>query len=386
MKKNAKSIMHGLTPFSLMCLLIACFCMNTAAKDKSSSFAIYEVSVLPGGKISLSVYERNDAGEWLSGNIIQLSVDGRILKNLVIHKDEKNRLSGRMLGYDDEDNLWLRRIEGGTYDSVINIYKVKNSDVRSKTFNPIFQLSLPNRYPPDPQMLFLKNSMLIYPNLLSLDKGNTWTTLFKDVDFYPQLIKGNEKKESVCNYTIFQDSIYKCTIINDGVNTESISIEKIGLTDKKWITDSNISLKGKNASCFNMDYLFLISDKYYVLSNENSSGQIIHVYDRRSKLLHTYENVAKECSNYDITGVIPNVIIDDLLFADCPRGGYVTFDLRNGKVSGRNFSQHSCNIIKPPVENFMLLNCGVKLFMSDDKGKNWKEIFDVRSLDNLQEK
>ncbi len=231
-------------------------------------------------------------------------------------------------------------------------------------------------------MLFFKDKMLICPNLLSMDKGNTWIKLFEDVDFYPQPMKESEKMESVCNYNLFQEDIYKCTIINEGENTKNISIEKIDLPDNKWITDSTISLKGRNVPGFGMDFPFLISDKYYVLCNGNSTGQIIHVYDRTSKQFHSFENVAADCSNFDLTGIIPNAIVDDYLFAKCPHGGYVTFDLRSGKVSGRNYIQYSCKVIKPPVGDYLLLNCEVKLLISEDKGKTWKEIFDVKNLED----
>lgn len=365
---------------NLFCLFVFFLNLNIISEDKTDFTDIYDISTLPSGKISLLVCSRAESGEWLSARVVQIDMNGRILKCLLEPKWNNRGWLYHLLGFDEEDNLWLRRMEGGTYNSVINVYKVKSNDVNSKTFNPVFQFTLPNRYPSSPQMMFFKEKMLIYPNLLSEDKGNTWTTLFKDVDFYPREMKESETMESVCNYNIYQGNIYKCTVINDGDYSIAVKIDVFDLKNKKWTEDSIISLKGKGVPGFTMDFPFLVSDKYYVLVNGNDAGELIHVYNRSSKQFYSFEKVGNDCSDADLIGITPNAIVDDLLFAGCPRGGYVVFDLKSGKISHRGFTKYWCEIIKPPDGNYLLLNCGGKLFISKDKGKKWKEIFDVKSL------
>jgi len=126
--------------------------------------------------------------------------------------------------------------------------------------------------------------------------------------------------------------------------------------------------------------VFLVSRDYYVFSCEDAHGKEILSYNRKNRKTKHYKNVFPECSDYEIVGPEPHVIYDEKLFCQCLRGGYVVLDLKSGDIKREEFNGKYCKFYKSPSSDYLLLVSVSKLFISFDKGMNWKEILDVEKV------
>lgn len=359
-------------------LLIIVYTFAFAVSDKPilKTIAIYNVNSLPSGVLTVLAWDRDGQGALCGTKVTKLRLNGEIEKTIDFGELGKEWWFNP--AFDEDGNLWISNKD--------KLYKIEAANCLTGRIKPIFQIDLP-KYSGD--LIILKDKMIIYPNMISTDKGKNWTKLFNDVDFYPKEANANYSMYTLDHYAYEWPSgnIYKATLCIKDKKLESIKLEEYDCCTKKWKLENEISLKSESIPSFNMDFTFIVSEKYYIMSEDcgADAGRVILVFNRTNKELKCFKKAVEDCSDYDLTGIIPKVIVDDILLARCPRGGYINFDLKEGKISSREFSKYHCELFNPPENTYLLMTYGTKLFVSMDKGKNWKEIFDVRNLENLQE-
>ncbi len=344
------------------------------------SFYIERMTALSNDDISLVVYKRNGDGSYDRVEVIRVDTNGQILsyadcKNLIRESD--HQLMAIPLLMDMDNKVWLKT------EGMIGKISLEKLDMLKNSVED----NLEYLTGPDEEGILLgKDTIFILPNIMSQNMGKSWRKLFGNVDYFP---KENCEDGSILldNYAMELPSftLYQATVKHSDKGVNKIVLSKFDLAKRKWMIDDFITLNKNEKPPLTMHFPFLISEKYVVMSDDfEKDYRVIIVYDRNQKKYKYYRDVARECSDYDITGLIPEAIVEDRLFCHCPIGGYVIFDLKTGNLQKGKFSNSVCMFYQPPSLKYLLLNSEGKLFISFNKGDSWKEILDVNDREKVE--
>ena len=318
---------------------------------------IHYISVTEDGFINIEAHKRDNKGAYFSDYFFKIDQNGKIVEAIELNSDSYRPIT--MIGFDQKDNLLL---------SVRNfLYKINFEELQKDVVSPelittdpgadLYEVVVP---------FFQKNIIFVYPYGISINNGERWIELS---DIHYNLEWGHIAPA----FDSSTFTMYRSTL--DAKNRE-VKIEKLSIWKKlKWEFVEKLKIKVKKSSIY--PEIFLVSPNYYVFAWDGKEGKNILKYDRKTKKTEIFREVSPECSDCDVVGPQPKILIDDKIICECPMGGYVVFDLKEGKITKRAFQDTGCAFYQPPTGKYLLMSIVSKLYISYDKGENWKEIIDI---------